>query len=232
MNKRNTWIITVSITAAIFIIGLVIAFKMIQNNQERAEQNAPLKIYNPTDVKKELVDESVQNRDAGHKISDFEFINQNGETVTQEDFKDKIYVADFFFTTCPSICPIMTRNLQKVNEHFKDHPDVKILSHTVWPEVDTVAALKAYAEKHGASADKWVFVTGEKKELYRMARKFYFTLKPAEVGEVGDGDSDFIHTSNLVLVDRNKQIRGFYEGTDKAEVDRLIKDIEKLLKNS
>lgn len=156
-----------------------------------------------------------------HKVPDFSFIDQNGKVVTQQDFEGKTYVADFFFTTCETICPIMSKEMMRVALHFKDDPEVAFLSHTVDPETDSVPQLKSYAQAHQANDGQWRFVTGAKTALYDMARNGYFVTATQGDG----GPDDFVHTQNFVLVDKYKQIRGYYDGTEPAEMDKLIKDI-------
>lgn len=161
-----------------------------------------------------------------HVIPPFEFTNQHGQKVNQQTLKDKIYVTEYFFTTCKSICPIMNNNLVGVYKTFKDRKDFLILSHTVDPETDSVPVLKAYADAHGVNDDGWLFVTGSKKELYDLARKGYL-LDASE----GTGDEeDFVHTQNFALIDKESKIRGFYDGTDSMEIVRLTQDIKLLLK--
>lgn len=160
-----------------------------------------------------------------HTVKPFMFINQYGEKVTEETVNGKIYVTDFFFTTCQSICPVMSDQLERVYQKFKNNPDVIILSHTVDPEEDSVNVMMNYAKMHGVTDKRWLFLTGEKKHLYEMARKSYLLN-----AEEGNGDEeDFIHTQNFALVDKEKHLRGFYDGTDSMEVSRLITDIELLL---
>ena len=180
-----------------------------------------LKIYNPADVNPELVDSTVQYIQKYHTIADFSFTNQNGKTITQKDYEGKIYVADFFFTTCGSICPKMTTNLVDVQKAFLNNPKVMILSHSVLPDVDDVEKLKAYAIKNDVDDHKWNLVTGDKKEIYRMARKSYLAVKQGKPNEL----YDMVHTENLVLVDSKRRVRGFYDGTNKTEIKRLIDDI-------
>lgn len=153
-------------------------------------------------------------------------INQNGEIVTQDDYKDKIYVTDFFFTVCPSICPIMTNNIGKLQEVFDKDDDIKFLSLSVTPEMDSVPVLREYANRHEVIDSKWNITTGDKKHIYELARKSYFAV----VDEGDGGLQDFIHTPNFVLVDKQRQIRGIYDGTNDKDIKRLIKDI-KILKN-
>ncbi len=186
--------------------------------------SAALPIYNPADFTPELVDKSLQETNKNHTVADFNLINQNGEVITQEDYKDKIYVADFFFTRCPSICPIMTNNMVKVQEEFLKNSDIMLLSLSVTPVVDSIPVLREYATKKGVNDTKWNITTGDKKHIYELARRSYFA-----VVEQGDGGlQDFIHTPNFILVDKKKQIRGIYDGTDDEEILRLIKDIHTL----
>lgn len=156
-----------------------------------------------------------------HYIPSFSFLNQYNQEVTDEFLDGKIYVTDYFFTTCRSICPVMSTNLERVYKQFNNREDFLILSHTVDPEVDSVPQLLNYAKLHGVNDKKWLFVTGNKKQLYELARKGY--LLNAEEGS-GD-EEDFIHTQNFALIDKEKHIRGFYDGTDSLEINRLITDI-------
>jgi protein SCO1 len=160
-----------------------------------------------------------------HEIKAFSFINQNNEALTLDSLKNKIVVTEFFFTTCQSICPIMNTNLQKVYKSFAERKDVLILSHTVDPEQDSVPVLKNYADLQGVNDRRWMFVTGSKKDLYAIARKSY--LLNADEGD--GGEEDFIHTQNFALVDKNKHIRGYYDGTDSIEINRLISDLHLLI---
>jgi protein SCO1/2 len=186
-----------------------------------------LPIYQPNMVNAELVDSTLQHVKKYHRIADFSLLNQNGDTITQENYRDKIYVADFFFTTCPTICPIMTANLVEVQAALADDPEVLLLSHSVTPEIDSVAQLKKYAIEKGVNDAKWNLVTGDKKQIYELARKSYLAVQ-----EDGDGGPfDMIHTENFILVDKQRRIRGFYDGTKEEEMDRLLSDIE-ILKNS
>ena len=186
-----------------------------------------LPIYQPNMVNVELVDSTLQHVKKYHRIADFSLINQNGDTITQENYRGKIYVADFFFTTCPTICPIMTANLVEVQAALVNDPEVLLLSHSVTPEIDTVAQLKKYAIEKGVNDAKWNLVTGDKKQIYELARKSYLAVQ-----EDGDGGPfDMIHTENFILVDKQRRIRGFYDGTKEEEMDRLLSDIE-ILKNS
>ncbi|MFB9055145.1 SCO family protein [Mariniflexile ostreae] len=186
----------------------------------------PLPIYQPAMVSTELVDSTIQYQKKYHKIADFSLTNQNGKTITQKDYKDKIYVADFFFTTCQTICPIMTDHMAQVQKEILNDPDIMLLSHSVTPEIDTPDRLKQYAVEKGVNDTKWNLVTGDKKQIYELARKSYLAVKTT-----GTGDAyDMIHTENFMLIDKKRQIRGFYDGTKADDIDRLLDDIEILKK--
>ncbi|HET8737852.1 MAG TPA: SCO family protein [Pricia sp.] len=186
-----------------------------------------LAVYQPSMVNAELVDSTLQSVRKYHTVADFSLTNQNGETITQEDYKDKIYIADFFFTTCPTICPIMTKNMVAIQKRIKNDPNIMLLSHSVTPRIDSVAQLKKYALEKGVDDKKWNLVTGDKKQIYDLARKSYLAVK-----EDGDGGPyDMIHTENFILVDKQRRIRGFYDGTSEEEVERLMADLEILKKS-
>lgn len=188
----------------------------------------PLPIYQPAMVSEELVDSTIQHKAKYHKIADFSLINQNGEIVTQETYKDKIYVADFFFTTCPTICPIMTDHMYEIQKEIISDDDVMLLSHSVTPKIDSVAQLKKYAKEKGVIDRKWNLVTGDKKQIYELARKSYLAVK-----NDGNGDEyDMIHTENFMLIDKKRQIRGFYDGTNPDDISKLLEDIEALKEES
>lgn len=185
-----------------------------------------LPIYQPAMVNFELVDSTLQHQKKYHRIANFTLTNQNGKKISQEDYKEKIYVADFFFTTCPTICPVMTKNMVALQNSFLNDPQVMLLSHSVTPDIDTEAQLKKYALEKGVKDQKWNLVTGNKKEIYQLARKSYLVAK-----EDGDGGPfDMIHTENFVLVDPDKRIRGFYDGTNLQEIAQLLEDIKVLKK--
>lgn len=190
--------------------------------------NIDLPIIGPSDFKDELVDNKV-NKEQSHFVSDFELINQNGDTITNKDYEDKVYVVDFFFTRCGSICPIMTNNMKKIQDKFLENDNLMLLSISVTPNIDNVATLKKYAKSKGVINSKWNIATGNKKHIYELARMSYFAVL-----KKGDGGlQDFIHTPNFILIDKKKQIRGIYDGTDDTEIKRVIKDIKTLqIKNS
>lgn len=184
----------------------------------------PLPIYQPASVNVELVDSTIQHQKKYHKIADFSLTNQNGKVISQENYKDKIYVADFFFTTCQTICPVMTKNMAEVQKQFISDPEILLLSHTVTPKIDTVEQLKRYAIDKGVLDDKWNLVTGSKKEIYDLARKSYMAVKADPLTT----DYGMIHTENFMLIDKERQVRGFYDGTNPEDIKLLIKDIKKL----
>jgi len=205
--------------AIVFGVISIIIIAIIYNTLN-VYQSLP--IYQPTMVSTELVDSTIQHQKKYHKIADFSLTNQNGKTITQNTYKDKIYVVDFFFTTCQTICPIMTDHMVVIQKEIIDDPDVMLLSHSVTPEIDNVAQLKRYAEKKAVNAKKWNLVTGDKKEIYKLARKSYLAVK-----DNGDGGPfDMVHTENFMLIDKKSQIRGFYDGTNLEDIDRLLDDIQ------
>ena len=185
-----------------------------------------LPVFQPAKVNYELVDQSLRHIKKFHKIGPFSLTNQNGLKVTEQDYRNKIYVADFFFTTCQGICPKMTANMGLIQEAIKEDSQVKLVSFSVTPEIDSVAQLKKYALEKGVIDTKWNLLTGEKKHIYELARKSFFAAK-----NDGDGGrNDMIHTENFILIDPDKRIRGFYDGTDTNVMKKLIADIKILQK--
>lgn len=212
----------------LFFIGLIVfSAIVIALFYTALKPKKTLTIYNPSDVNPELVDSTVQYISKYHTIADFKFTNQNGKIITQKDYEGKIYVADFFFTTCPTICPIMAANMVEVQKAIKNNPKVMLLSHTVMPDVDSVPVLKKYAIEKGVIDSKWNLVTGDKKDIYAIARKSYLAVKMGKPGEL----YDMVHTENFVLVDSKRRVRGFYDGTNSEEIKKLIEDIEWLSAN-
>jgi protein SCO1/2 len=186
-----------------------------------------LPIYSPSMVSEELVEEDIRYIKKYHKINDFVLTNQNGELISQEFYQNKIYVADFFFTTCPDICPIMTENMGYLQSELKNQTDVLLVSFSVTPNVDSVDVLRSYADLKKVDDAKWNLFTGSKKEIYELARKSFLVAKTD-----GDGGKyDMIHTENFVLVDKESRIRGFYDGTNEDEMKKLLVDIT-ILKQS
>jgi len=211
--------------ALFFILLLPVGYYFL-NTQN---QTLPPPIINPIDVKQEMVDPELLRIGKGHTIGAFKFLNQNSHWITELEMQDKVSVVEYFFTSCKSICPIMNTQMQRIQNKFSDTEDFRIFSFTVDPDVDTVAQMKRYASAHGANSRQWHFLTGEKSALYNLARRSFFILKPAEAQNLGDAGSDFIHTNNFVLIDQKLRIRGYYDGTNPKEVDRLILHIEQLL---
>jgi protein SCO1/2 len=210
--KKYKWFLIIVISLSTIILSLFYS---------ALKPKKTLPIYNPSMVNPELVDSTVQYISKYHSIADFSFTNQNGKIITQKDYEGKIYVADFFFTTCGSICPKMTTNLVEVQKAFINNPKVMLLSHSVFPETDNVAVLKEYAIKNGVIDSKWNLVTGDKKQIYSLARKSYLAVKLGKPEEL----YDMVHTENFVLVDSKRRVRGFYDGTNKEDIKRLIEDI-------
>ena len=172
-----------------------------------------------------MVDVELRSKGKDHFIADFDLIDQDGLTFSSSSVPKKIWVVEYFFASCMGICPIMNEQMKRVQAAFLADTNVVILSFTVDPDRDTPEVLKAYAEEHDAQSEKWIFLTGEKELIYELARKSFFLLRPAEAENQGDVGNDFIHTNNFVLIDENKQIRGYYDGTNRNEVDELIEDI-------
>lgn len=211
---------------SVYLAGLVFALISISIFYWILKPEKILPIYQPARVNLKLVDSSIQYVSKYHKISAFSLINQNGDTITEKFYNGKIYVADFFFTTCQDICPIMTRNMHVLQEKLKNDNEVFLLSHTVMPEIDTVEKLKKYSMDYYVDGKKWNLVTGDKEQIYNLARKSYLAAEDAEFKKY-----DLIHTENFVLIDKESQIRGFYDGTKIDEINLLLKDLE-ILKNS
>jgi protein SCO1/2 len=211
--RKYRWFLSVVIVLSTIILALFYS---------ALKPKKMLLIYNPSMVNPELVDSTVQYISKYHTISDFSFTNQNGKIITQKDYEGKIYVADFFFTTCSSICPKMTTNLAEIQKAILNNPKVMLLSHTVFPETDSVSVLKKYAVKNGVIDSKWNLVTGDKKQIYTMARKSYLAVKLGKPNQL----YDMVHTENFVLVDAKRRVRGFYDGTNKEDIQRLIEDID------
>jgi protein SCO1/2 len=205
---------TIIIMAVFSVVMIGIIYSILSPDKR-------LPVYNPADVNPRLVDESIFHIRTDHKVADFSLTNQNGKTITQKDYEGKIYVADFFFTKCQTICPIMTNNMVKIQEQFSEDPNVMFLSLSVTPEMDSIPVLREYADRKGVNDAKWNVTTGDKKHIYDLARKSYFAV----LDEGDGGVQDFIHTENFVLVDTKRQIRGYYDGTDLEEIDQLISDI-------
>lgn len=208
-----------------FIVLFCLSAVIIYLFYNALQPKEKLAIYQPSMVNPELVDSTLQYVRKYHTIADFSLTNQNGKIITQKDYEGKIYIADFFFTTCPTICPVMTKNMAALQDRIGD--DVLLLSHSVTPTIDSVAQLKKYALEKGVDDSKWNLVTGDKKQIYELARKSYLAVKTDGDG----GPYDMIHTENFILVDKERRIRGFYDGTNSQDMEELLDDLE-LLKAS
>ncbi|CAM1334268.1 SCO family protein [Tenacibaculum aestuariivivum] len=195
-------------------IGIPVFYHLV-----KVEERLP--IYNPADINPRLVDISVRQKSKNHKIGAFKLINQNGDTITNANYKDKIYIADFFFTRCQTICLIMAYNMNELQAHYKNDDDIMFLSHSVTPVMDSVPQLRKYADAKGVIDGKWNVTTGDKKHIYNLARKHYFAV----LDEGDGGEQDFVHTENFVLIDKKGQIRGSYDGTKKENMQKIIDDI-------
>ena len=195
-------------------VGITVFYKLM-SQEER------LKIYNPIDINPRLVDISVKNLKKNHTIADFELTNQNGEKITNKTYEGKIYIADFFFTRCQTICISMAYNMSELQEYYKNNDDIMFLSHSVTPIIDSVSVLKDYAIKKGVIDEKWNITTGSKTHIYDLARKNYFAV----LDEGNGNENDFIHTEQFVLIDKERRIRGFYDGTEKEDMKKIKKDL-------
>ena len=204
------------------IISFVIL--LLFYNALKPEERLP--VYQPASINHELVDQRLQHIKKFHKIGPFSLTNQNGLKITEKYYEDKIYVADFFFTTCPGICPKMTANMGLIQKALREDNQVSLVSFSVTPEIDSVPQLKKYAIEKGVIDSKWNLLTGDKKDIYNLARKSFFAAKNDGDG----GKNDMIHTENFILVDPDKRIRGFYDGTDTSEMKSLLYDIRVLKK--
>ncbi|GGG93966.1 SCO family protein [Polaribacter pacificus] len=202
------------IAVVLSVISLIVFYNLLSVDKR-------LPIYSPSDVNPKLVDASVKHIRVNHEIAAFNLTNQNGEQITQKDYDGKIYIADFFFTRCQTICIAMAYNMSELQSYYKNDDDIMFLSHSVTPVMDSVPVLKAYAENKGVIDGKWNVTTGSKKHIYELARKSYFAVL-----DEGNGDEDdFIHTEQFILVDKERRIRGYYDGTDKEEMKKLISDV-------
>ncbi|TQO38700.1 protein SCO1/2 [Arenibacter algicola] len=209
------------------LVLLIVSAVIISLFYNALQPKEILPVYQPAMVNFELVDSTLQHVKKYHTIADFALTNQNGKLVTQKDYENKIYIADFFFTTCPTICPIMTKNMAGIQDKILNDEDVMLLSHSVTPDIDSVTQLKKYALEKGVKDRKWNLVTGDKQQIYELARKSYMAVKTDGDG----GPYDMIHTENFILVDKERRIRGFYDGTDSEEMKKLLSDLE-ILKSS
>jgi protein SCO1/2 len=206
---------------------LLLCFALIHGACSRAPETLPF--FNTADFKPNWIEKDDPRYKAIHTVSAFSFIDQNGDTITEQTIEDKIVVVDFFFTICPGICPRLTKNMGTIQQVFMHDISIKLLSHSVTPELDSVPSLRQYAAIYKVDGEKWHLLTGNRKEMYRIARDSYFADEETGVKKT---ENDFIHTENFILLDGKQRIRGVYNGTNPAEVERLIEDIRILKKES
>lgn len=218
VNKSIIW--RASLVLLVFIGAFYASFVLYK------PPPPPLPFYDPADVNPDLVDPSISGRGRNHRIGHFSLLDQNGQRIDESTSKGKVYMADFFFTTCPSICLDMAKTKRWLQEEMKDEDDFLILSHSVMPEVDSVAVLSDYASLQGVKEGKWYLLTGNRDSIYNLARKSYLVAKEPDLGTE---DHSFIHTENFVLIDRKGRIRGFYDGTSLESVQQLAVDARRLL---
>lgn len=220
MGRNKALAIRVGIFAVIALVAIYIGSTIIEEGKD-------LPVYAPSDLRPELVDSSKQDLKKGHRVGDFRLLDQHGDTITRKDLEGKVTVVNFFFTSCQGICPDMNSNIQRVVNSYADNDQVQFFSHSVDPSYDTVEVLEEYAERFDHTEESWHFLTGDKSEIYDLARRSYFAVKPKTEGE--DIESDFIHTENVILIDGKGRLRGYYNGTSKEDMEKLKADIEVLL---
>lgn len=216
VKLNSTDYLRIGILVLVFVVGITGSYFIL-----KPEPRLP--IYNPSELDRRLVAEDLRQVGRNHRVLPFGLLNQDGDSITDQDLQGKIYVADFFFTICPDICKDMAVQKRRLQEALKDEKDFVILSHSVTPEIDSVPVIKAYAELQGAIPGKWHILTGDKPQIYNLARRSYFAI--FDQGGKGD-EADFIHTENFILIDKEKRIRGFYDGTSAEDIDRLIVDYQ------
>lgn len=203
--------------------ALAIIFCLVYSCSPRKKT---LPILGRKEIKNVEFDGKIKADTIYHTIPDFSFTNQDGDEVTQDTFKDKIYIADFFFTTCPTICPIMKTQMLRVYEKYAANPEVLILSHTIDPKYDTVEVLHEFADRLGVSSDTWHFVTGDQDEIYEIGQESYMVTAREDPDEPGG----YLHSGAFLIIDKQRRIRGIYDGTKPEKVDILMKDVDILLK--
>jgi len=216
-----------NITFLIIVLSFIACNESKQVNKQSRVDRLPF--YNEATFTPHWMEPDDKALDSFHRIAPFKLINQDGNIVTEKTFEDKIYVADFFFTTCPGICPKMTANMTELQKEFLLDDDVLLLSHSVTPESDSVSVLKRFAKYKGILSDKWHLVTGDQQEIYRLGRKDYFVEEDLGLDKKED---DFLHTENFVLIDKKGRIRGIFNGLNKTSVKQLIADIKTLKKEN
>jgi protein SCO1/2 len=207
------------------LLSLLLLFIACTEKKESASRVDTLPFFNDPTFITHWLQSNDQSLESFHKISPFKLTNQEGKTITEKTFEGKIYVADFFFTSCPGICPKMTSNMSLIQDEFLNDDDILLLSHSVTPEKDSVPVLKSFADSKGINSNKWHLVTGSQKEIYKLGRKDYFVEEDLGIKKKED---EFLHTENFVLIDKSRHIRGIYNGLNKTSVRQLITDIHTL----
>lgn len=213
----------------IMLFLALISWQACKESGQNASRVDRLPFYNEATFTPHWIPANDVSLDTFHRISPFELISQEGELITEKNVEDKIYVVNFFFATCPGICPRMTTNMLDLQDEFLSDDDVLLLSHSVTPERDSVPVLRQYAADNGISSKTWLLVTGKQKEIYRLGRKDYFVEEDLGLNKAED---EFLHTENFVLIDKNRHIRGIYNGLNKVAVSQLIADIKTLKKET
>ena len=211
----------------LFISALIMMLLTSCKNEIKPQPEKQLPYYNTADFNPQWLDNDAAKNTTIHTIPSFSFTNQNGETITEKTTDGKIYVVDFFFTRCPGICPRLTKNLAVVQDSMRNDNNVLLLSHSVTPESDSTSVLKRYAKEHNVISGKWHLLTGNRDSIYTIARQAYFADE--DLGQQKDA-SDFLHTENMLLIDKHRRIRGIYKGTSETEMKNIIDDIRLLEK--
>lgn len=211
----------------IIILLSIIYLVACNESQSNKSKVGTLPYYNEATFTPHWISPNDEVLDTFHRVSPFKLTNQDGNIITEKTFEDKLYVVDFFFTICPGICPKMTANMMVLQDEFLEDDNILLLSHSVTPERDSVSVLKQYAENKGILSHKWHLVTGTQQEIYKLGRKDYFVEE--DLGLTKEED-EFLHTENFVLIDKNRHIRGIYNGLNKASINQLIIDIKTLKK--
>ena len=223
MKKRqqNKWAIGYRL-CIIYIIHCTLYITLISCSPDEKK----LPIYGERDTAERVMNGKTVTDTIYNTIPNFKFVSQNNDTITTKNFDNVIYIADFFFVSCPTICPVMKRNMLKVYKQIKGQNDIKILSHTIDPEHDTPTVLKKYATDLGVNGTQWLFVTGKKEDIYKIGQKNYMVVANEDSTAVGG----YIHSGAFILVDKKKQVRGVYDGTNEEGIEKLMIDIEILRK--
>jgi len=216
------------IRSALLLVTIISFFVGCNSTSKKESTSIELPFYNQADYTPEWIEPDDPKYDKIHTISPFKFVNQNGDTISNEAFDGKVYATNFFFSVCPNVCPKMKKSLSLVQDRYLEDDRVKILSHTVMPWVDSVGRLNEYAVQNDINSKKWDLVTGKKDAIYKLARESYFADEGFD--KTLTSEEDFLHTENVVLVDQKRRIRGVYNGTLPLEMERMMEDIETLLK--